>query len=765
MCRRRLQSPRPRTRSPKQCSENQSGHRDRRAQALRFAFAISAMSTSNVQPMIEPDPQQMRRHVGHLFEGYLDGCQDGRIELAWTDGRDRKLKHAAIFGTDQLDDLVDRALIENRKPGQNVYVGQALRRPDIAPFGRCKDTEFFALTAYYTDIDDDVTATASINYRNRGCPPTGVVVTGKHPHLRAQMLWRLKTPLRDAEASRRQNLALAQALGGDESVVNPSRVLRLGGSIAWPLKEGRVIERTEFLEFDDGRPKQYLAEQIARAFPPVDVLPRTPAPAPAAEQPVHAPAGASLHIGSDLSVEACLGRIRAGDQWHNNLVRLTGHWIARGWSDAEILTAAEALTLSGYSGSQTRREVASMLVGGRRKWAIPNPDHKIDDERAAPALDLMAWTADRYVGEARPITWLCKGTIPLGIPALIAAMGGLGKSYLALDLALQIAAGVAGLEQPRLILGGRIAVEGTAVVISAEDSFDAIHRRLNRIDPTARRLRHPKRLIVLPLPDAGGTRPLITNNNKSLARGPFLEDLKRQLLEIKDLRLIVIDPLQAFVLADVNADPAAAQFLWSAMAEIASATGATVLLTHHMRKDGMMQITDGDGAREVIRGTTALVDGARLAYALWKLDDEAARPISEQLGLPFERGRLVRGAVVKANDETDHSAHTYRREDSGLLVEIESEPQFAKSAEPTFTKDQAREVLKEVERRFEAGAPFSHSPQGRARYLGHYLARQLRLTRKAAEQLIADWINNGVLALEVCNRKTKLTGLKVAQWI
>ena len=84
-----------------------------------------------------------------------------------------------------------------------------------------------------------------------------------------------------------------------------------------------------------------------------------------------------------------------------------------------------------------------MIAGGRRKWAIPNPDHDIDDE-SRPAFDLMAWTADRYAGEARPITWLCKGTIPLGIPALIAAMGGLGKSYLALDLALQIAAGVAG---------------------------------------------------------------------------------------------------------------------------------------------------------------------------------------------------------------------------------------------------------------------------------------------------------------------------------
>ena len=679
------------------------------------------MRMSNVAPMIEPDAAMIRRHVGHLFEGWLDGCHEGRIELAWTDGRDGKLKHAAIFGTDELDELVERALAENRKPGQNVYVGQALRHPDIAPFGRCKDDEFFALTAFYADIDDDVTAAASVNYRNRGCPPTGVIITGRHPHLRAQMLWRLSEPVRNPDACRAQNLALGEALGGDTSVVNPSRVLRLGGSIAWPMKEGRVIERTEFLDFDDGRPKAYLPGQIAKAFPPPEPpdsslvangTAATPAEIVASVPPSALPIGTS-----NLSVEACLARIRSGDHWHDNLVRLTGHWIARGWSNAEIITAAESLTLPGYTIAQTRREVAAMIEGGRRKWAVPNPDYDIE-EQVAPALDLMDWTADRYAGEARPITWLCKGTIPLGIPALIAAMGGLGKSYLALDLALQVAAGVAGLEQPRLILGGRIAVEGTAVVITAEDSFDAVHRRLNRIDPRSRRLRHPKRLIVLPLPDAGGAKPLIVSSNKALARGPFLEAIKRQLMEIKDLRLIVIDPLQAFVLADVNADPAAAQFLWSAMAEISSCTGATVLLTHHMRKDGMMQIADGDDAREAIRGTTALVDGARLAYALWKLDDDTAQPICDQLGIPFERGRLVRAAVVKANDEADHTAHTYRREDSGLLVQLESEPQSARETEPSFSIAQAREILKEVDRRFEAGTPFSHSPRGGARYLG-----------------------------------------------
>ena len=168
----------------------------------------------------------------HLFEGWLDGCHDGRIELAWTDARDGKLKHAAIFGTDELDQLVERALAENRNPGQNVYIGQALRKPGVAPFGRCKDDEFLALTAFYADIDDDVTATATINYRHRGCSADRC---GHHRPASA-------CPRADAVASqgagprcggcRRQNLALAEALGGDTAVVNPSRVMRLGGSIA-----------------------------------------------------------------------------------------------------------------------------------------------------------------------------------------------------------------------------------------------------------------------------------------------------------------------------------------------------------------------------------------------------------------------------------------------------------------------------------------------------------------------------------------------------
>ena len=83
----------------------------------------------NVWPILEPDAGQMLSHVEHLFGGDLDGCHQGLIELAWTDTADNSLSHAMLYGTDQLDGLVDKALELNRVPGQNVYIGAALRRP------------------------------------------------------------------------------------------------------------------------------------------------------------------------------------------------------------------------------------------------------------------------------------------------------------------------------------------------------------------------------------------------------------------------------------------------------------------------------------------------------------------------------------------------------------------------------------------------------------------------------------------------------------
>jgi AAA domain-containing protein len=428
------------------------------------------MPDAVVQPMIEPDPDQMLRHVEHLFGGYLDGCHEGKIELAWCDGTNGKLRHAATFGTDELDELVERAVQENRVPGQNVYIGQALRKPAIPPFGRCTDGDFFALTAFYVDLDDDVLASARGCYRQAGCPPTAVVVTGRQPHTRAQMLWRLELPERDADLCRRQNLALAEALGGDTTVVNPSRVLRLGGSIAWPAKPGRVLERTEFHLFDDGRPKIYVDGQLARAFPPKPAAPVQGAAD--GMEPSSAPKP-DLKIGSEfdgVSVEACLAAVRAGDHWHNNLVRLTGHWIARGWSDEEILTAAEGLTLAGYAIDQTRGEVAQMIAGGRAKWNIPNPEHTLDDARAVLPL-LPAFVEDLNIAMLPRRRWLLGRSLLRGNLTVKVAPPGVGKSTLCLERAVAVVTG-------RTITGEEVHEQAKVWIYNNEDDGDELKRRL-----------------------------------------------------------------------------------------------------------------------------------------------------------------------------------------------------------------------------------------------------------------------------------------------
>jgi hypothetical protein len=419
----------------------------------------------NVRPILEPDAGQMHRHLEHLFGGDLDGCHQGLIELAWTSTADNSLSHAILRGTDQLDGLVEKAFELNRVPGQNVYIGAAMRRADTPRSSRCSDDDFFALTAFYADLDDDVEPARKL-YRERRCLPTAVVVTGRQPHHRVQPWWRLEAPERDPEACRRQNRALAMALGGDVTVVNPGRVLRLAGSIAWPTRAGRTVERTELHTFDDGRPRVYLPGQLAKAFPP--------ACAQYADADRSTDRSASLNIGSEfdgITVETCLAAIRAGDHRHNQLVRLTGHWITRGWSDAEILTAAEALTLPGYTVDQTRREVARMIAGGRAKWNIPSPEHQVADPADVLTPLAPAFLEHLNVSMLPRRRWLLEGTLLRGSVTVKVAPPGAGKSTLGIEQAVAIVTG-------RAVTGHQVHEQTKVWIYNNEDDGDELKRRL-----------------------------------------------------------------------------------------------------------------------------------------------------------------------------------------------------------------------------------------------------------------------------------------------
>lgn len=281
-------------------------------------------------------------------------------------------------------------------------------------------------------------------------------------------------------------------------------------------------------------------------------------------------------------------------------------------------------------------------------------------------LHLADWfTAARFTGEPPPRAWLVPGVFLLGKPGLLAAAGGVGKSFLLLELARAVAAGgstFGGIRLHAQAALGPVEAEGTAVLLCAEDDATEIHSRLNALGGPS------ERLIVTPLPDAGGVRALFTLDDKgrSPATTMHFYALAEQLRTLPDVRLICFDPLQALCGGlDLNL-PQHAQHVCGELAKLAAETGAAVIVSHHFRKGG--EIESPEQARDAVRGSGGLVDGARSVVAVWPDGEQTAKATCRTLGQTWERGRVCRAGVVKANFRADLRVQTLVRDENGLLV-------------------------------------------------------------------------------------------------
>lgn len=287
---------------------------------------------------------------------------------------------------------------------------------------------------------------------------------------------------------------------------------------------------------------------------------------------------------------------------------------------------------------------------------------KIEGQHRRNVIELADWRAiDRFAGSPKPRRWLVEGVFPLAQPALVAAGGGIGKSFLLLELARQVAGFSNAWAYAPMLFGGKLSSRGTAVYITAEDDAIEVHNRLNTLGAI------PSQLYVVPLPDAGGATPLFAPDPAT--RGPATTSawasLQQQLIEMRDLKLIVLDPLQPLCALDLNV-PENAQFVCTRLSALGAATGAAIIVSHHFAK---REASTPEQAREAIRGTGGLVDGMRSVFALWNPKEDRARQISQTLDVPYQRGNVVCGGIVKANGRANLQVTTYVRDQHGLLVD------------------------------------------------------------------------------------------------
>lgn len=282
-------------------------------------------------------------------------------------------------------------------------------------------------------------------------------------------------------------------------------------------------------------------------------------------------------------------------------------------------------------------------------------------------ITLADWSASRFRNVKAPEKkWLVKGTLPMNDTVMLAAMGGVGKGMLTLDLALQVAAGEEEIRSQNdynpvpSAFGNPIVTHGPVVIFTAEDDNDELHRRIENIGKPIH-----DRLIVIPLPDACGPAPIVVPGKAGPEVTQLWHEIREQLMDIRPV-LINFDPMASFVMADVNADPAVGQYTMGLFAHLGKEVGASVLIAHHMSKTSV-RVETPDAVRSLIRGTTAIVDGARGAYVLWGARDKEAMAICQVLGIPYHRNRVVKGCLAKNNFGGDESIKTFVRSDYGLL--------------------------------------------------------------------------------------------------
>jgi hypothetical protein len=215
--------------------------------------------------------------------------------------------------------------------------------------------------------------------------------------------------------------------------------------------------------------------------------------------------------------------------------------------------------------------------------------------------------------EAVPIRWLWPGRMALGKATLIAGHPGLGKSQLTAYLAAQVTKGA---PWPA---GEGSAPKGQVIMLSAEDDIaDTIRPRLDAAGADI----HSVHMLTA-VQEGDGVRGF------NLARD--LAALDASLSQIGNVKLVIIDPITAYMSGTDTHKTADVRALLAPVSDLAVKHKVAVVVVSHLNKGG------GGEAMTRVTGSLAFVAAARAAYVVQKDPEDPKRrlfqPIKNNLGV------------------------------------------------------------------------------------------------------------------------------------
>ena len=150
---------------------------------------------------------------------------------------DKKTPKSKRFSLDTIDEAVDFAILMNVKE-YNIYMMINPIRMDAKIKASKAATDPDILRAHYSFADaDDQAGLTGIIKLSELCEPDIVVTTGTVPHERRHAYWRLSDACTDLELWRSTQLNIATLFSTDRNVINPSRIMRVAGTVSYPNKD------------------------------------------------------------------------------------------------------------------------------------------------------------------------------------------------------------------------------------------------------------------------------------------------------------------------------------------------------------------------------------------------------------------------------------------------------------------------------------------------------------------------------------------------
>jgi hypothetical protein len=361
---------------------------------------------------------------------------------------------------------------------------------------------------------------------------------------------------------------------------------------------------------------------------------------------------ARVEVNNGLSDEEIIERAHAADNGEKFRRLWSGD--TSGYGSASEADAALCSLLAFWTGPEPERIDSLFRRSGlcREKWAEREDYRQRTIERAlrdrteyyrAPKTVRLEDGTERRAEELRPeevgkllsgvepeeVAWLWPSRLALGKLALVDGDPGLGKSAMTLDLAARVSAG-------KGFPDGAECEPAGVVLLSAEDGLaDTIRPRLDAAGADTSKI-----LALATAPDEDG-------HDRLLSIPEDLGLIEKGIRRV-GARLVVVDPLMAFLSGDTNThrDQDVRRAL-APLAGLAERTGAAVLVVRHLNKAAANNPLYRGG------GSIGIIGAARMAFVVGKDPQDEDRRV-----LAFTKNNLAKppASLMFALEEAGNDA-------------------------------------------------------------------------------------------------------------